>query len=492
MSKHWINGFHGKKAADTQEPKEQQYLRFKREVYHQLRAWLDLVGPPTGTGPVMLGVLSPFADLPPREEEFHQELRQAAEGICRFHCTGLSAGECERLVTEVLEEIVGLGPLQVLLEDGSITDILVNGPKTVYIERQGRWEKAGIAFHNDQHLREFVERIAGWTPQAGCIEQLGCGEELPPLVDVRLSDGSHLRAILPPLALDGSVVAISRAGRCTLSGADLLAQGTLAPEMLEFLKVCVRGRLNLLIAGGPGSGRTTLLNVLAAFLADDERIVTIEEAAELWLPQPHVTRLLFPSPVGPARRPGPERQVPRAERDLPNRGERISHVTAAQLLRSVLGMRPDRILVGDCRGEETLELLQALATGQAASLATINAPTPRDALNRLEVLAGLADRELPPWLLRRQAASAIDIVVQVARFADGSRKLVTIAEVADRRDDGFGLEDLFLFQPEVPNPHPVARGHFYATGTRPRCIERLVGSGAGWPAEMFAQRRLTS
>jgi pilus assembly protein CpaF len=372
----------------------------------------------------------------------------------------LSRQERERLVNEVLDETFGLGPLESLMSDPSITDILINGPHTVYVERYGQLELTAVSFTDEGHLRQIVQRIVG---QAGRRV-----DETSPMVDSRLADGSRINAIIPPLALDGALVSIRRFGVRPIRAADLVAGRSMPQEVLDFLAACVKARLNILVSGGTGSGKTTLLNALSAFIPESERVITIEDAAELRLQQPHVGRL----------------------ETRHNNVEGVGEVGTRELLRNALRMRPDRIIVGECRGPEAVDMLQAMNTGHEGSLTTVHANDTRDALGRLEMMVGMAGFDLPLWVIRRQVASAIHIVVQVSRLLGGTRKVVKVSEVTGVEGENYSMQDLFTFKQTGVDDQRHAVGCFHATGLRPNCVERLTMMGTGLPLELFERRIL--
>jgi pilus assembly protein CpaF len=430
-------------APGTTTPQD-RFLSKKKELHEQLIASMDLSA---------IGTLS--------EEDLRLECRRVAEELCRASSDLLSLSERERLVNEVLDETFGLGPLEPLMRDLSITDILINGPKTVYIERAGRLEPAGIAFRDDRHLIQIVQRI---------VSRVGRRvDETTPMVDARLPDGSRVNAIIPPLALDGPLVSIRRFGARPLSINDLLANQAIEPVMVKFLAACVKARINFIISGGTGSGKTTLLNALSAFIPASERVATIEDAAELKLQQPHVVRM----------------------ETRPANIEGAGEVTTRDLVRNALRMRPDRIIVGECRGAEALDMLQAMNTGHEGSLTTIHANTTADALSRLEIMVGTGRGELPMWIIRRQIASAIQIVVQLARLPGGARKVVKVSEITGMEGgDVISMHDLFAFKQTGVDDAGDVTGYFLATGIRPKCLEKLDVSGARVPVEMFEERVL--
>ncbi len=395
-------------------------------------------------------------------EELRAEVRRMAEELSLRSSNLLNRGERERLVTEVLDETFGLGPLEPLMADPTISDILINGHNTVYVERNGRLERADVAFTDARHLLHIIQRIVGQVGRRV--------DETSPMVDGRLPDGSRINAIIPPLALDGALVSIRRFGVRPLLAADLAAKGALTDEMVAFLSACVQARLNILISGGTGSGKTTLLNALSAFIPPDERVITIEDAAELRLQQPHVGRL----------------------ETRPRNVEGVGEVTTRDLVRNALRMRPDRIVIGECRGPEALDMLQAMNTGHEGSLTTIHANDTRDALGRLEMMVGMAGFDVPMWVIRKQIASAIHIIVQATRLTGGARKVVKISEVTGTDGENLAMHDLFAFKQTGVDEDRRAQGYFHATGLRPHYLDRLAASGVELPLQMFERRILTS
>jgi pilus assembly protein CpaF len=402
--------------------------------------------------------LSALANM--NREQLRLEVRRVADDLCQRSATLINRQERERLVNEVLDETFGLGPLEPLMKDPTVSDILINGHQTVYVERGGRLERAPIAFSDERHLLHIIQRIVG---QAGRRV-----DETSPMVDSRLPDGSRINAIIPPLALDGALVSIRRFGAKPILASDLVANRSVAGEMMQFLAACVRARLNILVSGGTGSGKTTLLNSLSAFIPDDERVVTIEDAAELKLQQPHVGRL----------------------ETRPNNAEGAGEVSTRDLVRNALRMRPDRIVIGECRGPEALDMLQAMNTGHEGSLTTVHANDTRDALGRLEIMVGMAGFDLPIWVIRRQMASAIHIIVQVSRLLGGARKVVKISEVTGVEADNFAMHDLFFFKQTGVDEQRRAQGYFQAAGIRPHCMQRLAALGVPLAPEMFERRIL--
>ena len=390
-----------------------------------------------------------------KREDVRREVAQILEGIVVGESTPMNLQERERLAQEVLDEVFGLGPLEPLLADPSISDILVNTYKRVYIERRGMLELTPVQFRDDVHLMGIIDRI---------VSAIGRRvDESSPMVDARLADGSRVNAIIPPLAVDGPCLSIRRFGRDRLTADDLVTNHSLTPPMLELLRGCVKARLNILISGGTGAGKTTFLNVLSSNISDRERIVTIEDAAELQLHQAHVVRL--------------ETRPPNIE----GKGA----VAQRQLLINSLRMRPDRIIVGEVRAEEALDMLQAMNTGHDGSLTTIHANSPRDALSRLETMVAMASLNLPEHAMRRQIASAIDVVIQVSRLSDGTRKVISVAEITGMEGDIVTMQEIFVYRKRGIRDNGEVVGDFVATGVRPKFAERLVVTGVQLPAAMF-------
>jgi len=355
----------------------------------------------------------------------------------------------------VLDDVFGLGPLEPLLRDATISDILVNTHKNVFVERSGVLERVTATFQNDAHLLRVIDRI---------VSRIGRRvDDSSPMVDARLADGSRVNAIIPPLAVDGPLLSIRRFPAERLKADDLVSLGAMTPPMLEFLSYCVKGRLNCLISGGTGAGKTTLLNVLSSFISTRERIVTIEDAAELQLHQEHVARL--------------ETRPPNIE----GKGA----IRQRQLVVNALRMRPDRIVVGEVRGEEALDMLQAMNTGHDGSLTTVHANTPRDALTRVETMIAMGATNLPDKAMRQQIASAIQIVVQQTRLSDGTRKVTNISEITGMEGEVITMQDIFVFEKAGLNQDGKVIGRFRATGVRPKCAERLKASGINLAPNMF-------
>ena len=371
--------------------------------------------------------------------------------------TPLSGPEKERLSLEVLDEVFGLGPLEPLLQDPTISDILVNGAKEVYVERGGVLEETRIMFKDDAHLMHIIDKI---------VSAIGRRvDESSPMVDARLADGSRVNVIIPPLSIDGPHLSIRRFGHIPITEDDLLANGTLTQAMLDVLKGAVAARLNIVVSGGTGAGKTTFLNVLSGYIGDKERIVTIEDSAELQLKQRHVVRL--------------ECRPPNVE----GKGA----VQQRQLVINSLRMRPNRIIVGEVRGEEALDMLQAMNTGHDGSLTTVHANSPRDAIARLETMAMMANLNLPEKAVRKQIASAVTLVLQVSRFNDGTRRLTHISEITGMEDDVVSMQDVFLFEKQGVSADGRTLGTFTATGIRPKFAEKLTASGINLPANLFEQ-----
>lgn len=388
-------------------------------------------------------------------QRVRSEVRQALISLVEMEPTLLSATEKQQISDEVLDEVFGLGPLEPLLQDPTISDILVNGPRQVYIERKGLLALTTINFRDDAHLLRIIDRI---------VSQVGRRvDESNPMVDARLADGSRVNAIIPPLALDGPVMSIRRFSQDKLMPVDLVAKGALTQGMMALLEAAVKAHLNIIIIGGTGAGKTTLLNALSHFINTRERIVTIEDAAELQLKQPHVVRL--------------ETRPP----NLEGHGA----VRQRELLINSLRMRPDRIVVGEVRGAEALDMLQAMNTGHDGSLTTIHANSPRDGISRLEVMVSLANSSMQLVSIRQQIASAVHVLVQAARLSDGSRRVVNITEVTGMEGEIVTLQDIFVFEKRGLSPDAKVLGRFAATGIRPKFYEKLIAAGIGLPPNLF-------
>jgi len=355
----------------------------------------------------------------------------------------------------VLDEVFGLGPLEPLLADPSISDILVTTPALVYVERAGKLYRTPVIFKDNAHLMRIIEKV---------VSRVGRRvDESSPLVDARLPDGSRVNAAIPPVAVDGPLLSIRRFGRHALAGEDLVASLTMTAGMLTLLQACVKARLNLIITGGTGAGKTTLLNVLSAYIPDDERIVTIEDAAELKLHQVHVARM--------------ETRPPNIEGS--------GAIRIRELVINALRMRPDRIIVGEVRGEEALDMLQAMNTGHDGSLTTIHANSPRDAVSRLEVMVGMANANMGVRAIRQQVSSAVDLFVQISRFSDGSRRITALTECVGMEGESVTMQDVFLFEKSGINESGRITGRFRATGIRPKFYDRLKAAGLHIPVSVF-------
>src|SRR5690349_3166694 len=369
--------------------------------------------------------------------------------------TPLSGRERERLALEVLDEVFGLGPLEPLLQDPTVNDILVNGPKQVYVERAGVLEESNIMFKDNAHLMNIIDKVVSAVGRRV--------DESSPMVDARLADGSRVNVIIPPLAIDGPHMSIRRFGHIPIGEEDLLRNQTLTQPMLELIRGAVKSRLNIVISGGTGAGKTTLLNVLSGYISDKERIVTIEDSAELQMKQRHCVRL----------------------ETRPSNIEGKGQVMQRQLVINSLRMRPDRIVVGEVRGEEALDMLQAMNTGHDGSLTTVHANTPRDALARIETMAMMANLNLPEKAVRSQMASAVNVVVQISRFNDGTRRITHLSEITGMEEDIVSMQDVFVFEKQGISKDGRVVGSFQATGIRPKFAERLKASGINVPSSWF-------
>ena len=400
--------------------------------------------------------LSRVGDL--KGESFRREIRLVVEHLCDSENTFLNRSERDRIVDEVLDETLGLGPLEFLLKDPSISDILINGPKNIFVERHGQLEKTNVEFRDNAHLMQIIDRI---------VSKVGRRvDETSPMVDARLEDGSRVNAIIPPLALDGACVSIRRFGSNPVKLEGLLNFKAFTPEMVMLLEGCIKARLNIIISGGTGSGKTTLLNTLSSFIQNDQRVVTIEDAAELQLQQEHVVRL----------------------ETRPSNIEGTGAITATDLVRNALRMRPERIIIGECRGGETLDMLQAMNTGHDGSMTTVHSNSPRDAIARLETLVMMAGYDLPIKAIRQQVAGAVDVIIQANRLQGGPRRVMNITEVQGMEQDTVVLQDIYRFIQEGVDENGKAHGYFEATGVRPSFMPRLESAGIRLPASAFRQR----
>jgi pilus assembly protein CpaF len=399
--------------------------------------------------------LSKLGQLEP--EQLHSEVARLAEDLILIENAPLSSTERERLINEVRHELFGLGPIEPLLADPTISDILVNSPKNIYIERGGKLERTSVEFKDDEHLMRVIERI---------VSSVGRRiDEAQPMVDARLSDGSRVNAIIPPLSLDGPVLSIRRFGAEPLRMATLIEKGALTKDIAEMFEMCVNARLNVLISGGTGAGKTTLLNALSAYIPHDHRIVTIEDSAELQLQQPHVVRL--------------ETRPPNIE----GKGE----VSQRDLVKNALRMRPDRIVIGEVRGGEAIDMLQAMNTGHDGSLTTIHANTPRDALTRLETMIQMTGMRLSDRAMRQQIASAVNLVIQVSRLSDGTRRITSISEITGMEGETITMQEIFQFERKGVDKDGHVVGRFRPTGVRPRFAERLKQYGMQLPRVFFEE-----
>src|SRR6201987_1235008 len=392
-----------------------------------------------------------------RDDRTRRQVFAVVQDLVSSLKTPLSGPERERLSLEVLDEVFGLGPLEPLLQDPTISDILVNGAKEVYVERGGMLEETKIMFKDDAHLMHIIDKI---------VSAIGRRvDESSPMVDARLADGSRVNVIIPPLSIDGPHMSIRRFGHIPITEDDMLSNQTLTRPMLDLLRGAVSSRLNIVISGGTGAGKTTFLNVLSGYISDKERIVTIEDSAELQMKQRHVVRLEC----------------------RPSNVEGKGAVHQRQLVINSLRMRPNRIVVGEVRGEEALDMLQAMNTGHDGSLTTIHANSPRDAIARMETMAMMANLNLPEKAIRKQIASAVTLVLQVSRFADGTRRLPHISELTGMEDDVVSIQDVFAFEKTGVSPEGRTLGAFTATGIRPKFAEKLNASGIVLPPNMFEQ-----
>jgi pilus assembly protein CpaF len=421
--------------------KQEDFESTKKRIHQRLVDKLDL---------------SRVGDL--KGESFRREIRAVIEHICDSEKTHLNRSERDRLIDEVLDETLGLGPLEFLLKDSSISDILINGPKNIFVERRGKLEKTTVEFRDNSHLMQIIDRI---------VSKVGRRvDETCPMVDARLEDGSRVNAIIPPLALDGAAVSIRRFGSNPLKLEGLLNYKAFTPEMVMLLEGCIKARLNIIISGGTGSGKTTLLNTLSSFIPNDQRIVTIEDAAELQLQQEHVVRL--------------ETRPPNIEG--------TGAVTATDLVKNALRMRPERIIIGECRGGETLDMLQAMNTGHDGSMTTVHSNSPRDAIARLETLVMMSGFELPVKAIRQQIAGAVDLIIQANRLQGGPRRVLNITEVQGMEQDTVVLQDIYRYVQDGVDESGKATGYFEASGVRPSFMPRLEAAGIRLPASAFRQR----
>jgi pilus assembly protein CpaF len=427
-------------AGGTMETRRPDYHALKTRIHQELLAVIDL------------------ARLPHiRRQDAEPEIRAVLGNLLtrESHTTPLSLFERECLVTDVLNELFGLGPLEELLRDADVSDILVNRFDQVYVERHGRLEPTSVTFKDDAHLLQIIERIVN-----GVGRRI---DESSPMVDARLADGSRVNAIIPPLALDGPALSIRRFPLDRLDAHDLIRRQTLTQPMLDFLQAAIACRLNIVVSGGTGAGKTTMLNVLSSFINERERIITIEDAAELVLRQRHIVRL--------ETRPA----------NIEGKGA----VKQRQLVINALRMRPDRIILGEVRGDEALDMLQAMNTGHDGSLTTIHANTPRDALYRLDTMVAMANLNIPERAIRQQVASAVNLIIQVSRMVDGTRKVTQISEITGMEGEVISMHDIFIFERDGVRADGTVMGRFRATGVRPKCSDRLAAAGTRLAASLF-------
>ena len=428
-------------ARTAEQNKMDEFDVIKRRIHSRLVDKLDL---------------SRVGDM--KGDALKREIRLVVEHLCDAENTLLNRSERERIVSEVLDETFGLGPLEFLLKDPTISDILINGPKHIFVERQGKLTKTDVEFRDNAHLMQIIDRI---------VSRVGRRvDETCPMVDARLEDGSRVNAIIPPLALDGAAVSIRRFGSNPLKLEDLLRFKAFTPEMVMLMEGCIKARLNMIICGGTGSGKTTLLNTLSSFIQNDQRIVTIEDAAELQLQQEHVVRL----------------------ETRPANIEGTGRITATDLVKNALRMRPERIIIGECRGGETLDMLQAMNTGHDGSMTTIHANTPRDGIARLETLVMMSGFDLPVKAIRQQVAGAVDVIVQASRLQGGPRRVTHITEIVGMEQDTVVMQDIYRFIQEGVDETGKAHGYFECTGVRPGFMSRLESAGIRLPASAFRQR----
>ncbi len=419
-----------------------EYYELKARLHSQLLGRIDLE---------VMSSMTP--------ERLREELGALVERLLVESGAALNSSERKKMILDIQDEVMGLGPLEPLLADPTVSDILVNGPKKVFVERNGRLELTSIIFSDGAHLMKIIDKI---------VSRIGRRiDESSPMVDARLPDGSRVNAIIPPLALDGPLLSIRRFATVPLRADDLIRSKSVTPELAQLLAGMVRAKMNILISGGTGTGKTTLLNVLSSAIPATERIVTIEDAAELQLQQPHVVRL--------ETRPA----------NIEGRGE----VNQRALVRNSLRMRPDRIIVGEVRGVEVVDMLQAMNTGHEGSMATVHANSPRDALTRLENMAGMGGMTIPPRVMRQQISSAIMAIVQVSRLTDGKRKLVSLQEVFGMEGEVITMQEIYAYTQTGTAEDGTVLGHFGATGVRPKFMGRLKAYGVNLPVETFDQTR---
>jgi pilus assembly protein CpaF len=419
------------------------YRELKTRIHRKLLDRVDLA---------MMETMSP--------EQLREELKNMVERLLAEETLAINDAERKSLVRDIQHEVLGLGPLEPLMADPTVSDILVNTYRQVYVERKGKLELTDVHFENEAHLLKIIDKIV-----SGVGRRV---DESSPMVDARLPDGSRVNAIIPPLAVDGALLSIRRFAVIPLRMDDFLQLKSLTPEMAQIIEGLVKAKVNLLISGGTGTGKTTLLNILSGYIPASERVITIEDAAELQLQQPHVVRLEVRPP------------------NIEGKGE----VTQRMLVRNSLRMRPDRIIVGEVRGAEVLDMLQAMNTGHEGSMTTVHANTPRDALTRLENMAGMAGLSLPPKTMRQQISSALTAIIHIARMSDGKRKLTSIQEITGMESDIITMQEIFTFEQTGVAPDGTVLGHFRATGIRPKFVDRLRTRGINVPDELFDPTQL--
>ncbi len=436
----------GSKAAERKQtnPQREQMGNLKIRIHSELIDRLDLAA---------LGKLGP--------EQASEQIQAAISQLLDAEGAPLSREDRKRLEAEITSEVLGYGPLDVLLKDDTVADILVNSSSQCYVERRGKLELTNVTFRDDDHLIQIIDRI---------VSKIGRRiDTASPLCDARLPDGSRVNAVIPPISIDGPALSIRKFGKDPLQIEDLINFGSMTSEMAQFLEAAVRARLNVIVSGGTGSGKTTLLNCCSSFIPHNERVVTIEDAAEIQLQQPHVVRL--------ETRP----------QNLEGKGE----ITSRELVKNCLRMRPDRIVVGEVRGAEAIDMLQAMNTGHDGSLTTLHANSPRDCLSRLEMMILMSGVELPIQAMRQQISSAVDIVLQQSRCRDGTRKVMKVTEVVGMEGDIITTQDLFEYVVEGLDNDGKVRGYFRCTGIRPHCMEQIAAAGGEFPASFFTQRKLS-
>jgi len=435
---------HASALAPAELSERHHYLQqLKVRIHQQLVARLDVQN---------------LRSLPP--DTVRNEVRVLVRDLCQSEKGLLSSSDQDVLMDDVMNETFGLGPLETLLKDPTISDIMVNRCDRIYVERRGRIEMTDVRFRDNQHLRQIIDRIVGLVGRRI--------DETCPMADARLADGSRVNAIIPPLALDGPAMSIRRFGSKPLQLEDLIRHGAFPAPVMDFLSAAVQSRANVLISGGTGSGKTTLLNCLSRYIPVDERVITIEDAAELQLQQPHVVRL--------ETRPA----------NIEGKGE----VAQRDLVKNCLRMRPDRIIIGECRGPEALDMLQAMNTGHEGSMTTVHANNARDAIARLEVMILMSGVDIPMRALRTQIASAIQIIVQARRLTGGKRKITSVTEITGMEGENIQMHDLFTFEQTGVDEKGAATGVFSCAGIRPKCVDRIEARGIRLPADLFARRKM--